>query len=205
MRRLSFTLIEVLAAVAIAALILVTTHGVITSTLSSRKRTEEVLGVYKEGSAILALVCEDLRGALYRPEVDNFGVNLETEPSGFSFVSLAWNPRSGEISPGEVGYALERDGGHLSLFRRFALIEGDLKEGGTHMLVSDSIASWKVEYFGKEGWVQEWESGESLPLAVVVEFTLEDANKKQVRFCRQAALPASDLVEPITILGGSGT
>ncbi len=199
MNRRGFTLIEVAAAMAIAALILVVTYGVVTTTITSQKHAEQVLGVYKEGAAILALVCEDLRCALYRTKVENFSVRTEMEFPAFHFASLAWHPQGGTRAPGEIGYELERGGDRLRLFRRFAQIEGDLATGGTYTLVSDDITSWKVEYFDGESWREDWEDGESLPLAVGVEFTLEGDGRKPVRFHRQTAIPASNLVEPVTI------
>ncbi len=204
MNRDGFTLIEVAAAVAIAALILTATYGVVTTTMTSQKRTEQVLGVYKEGAAILALVCEDLRYALYRAEADNFSALAETEFPSFHFASLAWDPQGGGRDTGEVGYELERDGDRLRLFRRFAQIEGDLAKGGKYTLVSDDIASWKVEYFDGKDWREEWEDSKSLPLAVGVEFTLGEDGRKPVRFRRRAALPASNLAEPITVPEASG-
>lgn len=199
MNRGGFTLIEVVAAVAIAALILTATYGVVTTTLTSQKHTEQVLGVYKEGAAILTLVCEDLRCALYRADVENFSVRTETEFPVFHFASLAWDPQGGGRTPGEVGYELERGGDRLRLFRRFAEIEGDLSKGGKYTLVSDDITSWKVEYFDGKDWREDWEDGKSLPLAVGVEFTLEENERKPVRFHRRAAVPASNLAEPVTI------
>ena len=51
---------------------------------------------------------------------------------------------------------------------------------------------------------EEWEDNESLPLAVGVEFTLGEDGRKPVRFRRRAALPASNLAEPVTIPEASG-
>ena len=199
MNRGGFTLIEVTAAVAIAALILAATYGVVTTTITSQQRTEQALNVYKEGAAILTLVCEDLRCALYRAEVENFNTGTESEFPVFHFASLAWDPQGGGRAPSEVSYELERDGDHLRLFRRFAQIGGDLAKGGEYTLVSNDITSWKVEYFDGKDWHEDWADGESLPLAVGMEFTLEENGRKPVRFRRQAAIPASNLAEPITI------
>lgn len=204
MNRGGFTLIEITAAMAIAALILTATYGVVTTTMTSQKRAEQVLGVYKEGAAILALVCEDLRYALYRAELDNFSAPAETEFPSFHFASLAWDPQGDGRDTGEVGYELERDGDRLCLFRRFAQIEGDLAKGGKYTLVSDDIASWKVEYFDGKDWREEWEDSKSLPLAVGVEFTLGEDGRKPVRFRRRVALPASNLAEPVTVPEASG-
>lgn len=204
MNRRGFTLIEVAAAVAVAALILIATYGVVITTMTSQRKTEQVLGVYKEGAAILTLVSEDLRCALYRIETENFGVRTETEFGSFHFASLAWDPQGSTRGPGEIGYELERNGDRLYLFRRFAQIEGDITMGGEYTLVSDDIVSWKVEYFDGEGWREDWEDRESLPLAVGVEFTLEKDGRDPVRFRRQAAIPASNLAEPVTISEAPG-
>lgn len=192
-------MIEVTAAVAVAALILAAVYGVVTTTMTSQRRAEEVLGVYKEGGAILTLVCEDLRCAVYNEKTENFAVTDEMEFPGFSFVTVGWDPETGGNVLGEVGYELERRGDHIRLFRRFARIEGNIAKGGTYTLVSDDIASWKVEYFDGEEWREEWNEGKSLPLSVAVEITLEAAQREPVCFRRQVALPASNLAEAVVI------
>ncbi len=202
-----FTLIEIVAAVAVAALILSATYGVVTTTMTSQRRVEELLGVYKEGAAILNLVSEDLRSAVYRNKSQNFVVRTESEFPSFDFIGFGWNPETGRIAPGEIGYALERNDGRIYLYRRFARPDGSIEDGGTYTLVSNDILSWKVEYLVRvkrekeweKEWEEEWVKSESLPTAVRVEFELEAARGEPVRFQREMALPTSNLLSPIPL------
>ena len=188
-----FTLIEVVAVMAVAALILAATYGVVTTTMTSQRRTEELLGVYKEGAAIFPLVSEDLRSAVYRKRSLNFVVTDESEFPFFSFIGFGWDPETGRTAVGEISYELERDDDRIRLYRRFSEPAGSIADGGMYTLVSNDILSWKVEYLVKTKkddeweyeWEEEWGNSASLPTAVRIEFELEAAKGKPVRFQRQ--------------------
>jgi type II secretion system protein J len=197
--RNGFTLIEVVAAVAVAALVLMATYGVTTTTIAVQRRTEDVLGVRREGAAILDLVCEDLFCAVYRDKAVSFALDEDSDPKPFSFVSLAWDPKSGRRIPAEIGYDYEWKDTKLLLYRRFAEIEDNVEDGGEGILVSDDIRSWKVEFFDGEEWLDTWETTKSLPVAVRIEFSLDVPEGKPVSFTRAVVLPSSDLIEPVKL------
>jgi type II secretion system protein J len=197
--RNGFTLIEVVAAVAVAALVLVATYGVTTTTIAVQRRTENVLGVRREGAAILDLVCEDLFCAVHRDKDESFVLGEDSDPRPFSFIGLAWDPESGRRIPAEIGYDYERKDAKLLLYRRSAKIEDSIQDGGEGILVSDEIRSWKVEVFDGEEWLDTWEATKSLPVAVRIEFSLDVPDGEPVSFTRAVVLPSSDLIEPVKL------
>ena len=201
MRR-GFTLIEVLAAVAVAALIVSAAYGVVASTITAQRRTEELLGVRKEGAAILDLVCEDLAAAVFRDKTEVFVLESDADPSPFHFMSVAWDPASGRRTLGEVGYLYERNDEKVRFFRRFDTLGGEISTGGNEILVSDEVVSWKTECFDGEEWHEMWEHGKSLPVAVRIEFSLAASEGKPIMFKREVAIPATNLLEPFSLPEG---
>ncbi len=194
--RKGFTLIEVIAAVAVAALIVTAVYGVAATTISAQKRIEEVLSVRKEGAAILDLISEDLLGAVHRDKAQAFIFGEEIDPKSVSFVSIAWEPKSGRRTLGEIGYNFERTDSSLVLYRRFGTVNESISDGGEEILVSDAIESWKIEVFDGEEWHDTWETTKSLPIAVKVEFSLAVPDRDPITFTREAAIPSSNLLPP---------
>lgn len=190
-----FTLIEVVAAVAVAALILSAAYGVVTTTIASQRRAEELLGAYKEGAAIMRLVCEDLRGATFENNAENFSVADEQEFPSFGFSGISWDPATGRIRPARVGYEVERKGDLLRLLRTYSAVDPGPEEAGGGVLVTDRIDGWAVEYFDGQEWLDTWEDSKELPAAVRVEFTLKTPGREPVRFVRETSLPAQRMIE----------
>jgi type II secretion system protein J len=197
--RQGFTLIEVIAAVAVAALIVTAAYGVAATTITAQKRTEEVLGVRKEGAAILDLVSEDLFGAVRRDKEQAFVFGEELAPKSVNFVSVAWDPKSGRRTLGEIGYNFERSDAGLVLYRRFGAVDEGITDGGEEILVSDAIESWKTEVFDGKEWHDTWETTKSLPVAVRVEFALAAPGRDPITFTREVAVPSSNLLPPAAL------
>ena len=84
------------------ALIVSAAYGVVASTITAQSRTEELLGMRKEGAAILDLVCEDLAAAVFKDKTEVFVLESNADPSPFHFMSVAWDPASGRRTGGRT-------------------------------------------------------------------------------------------------------
>jgi hypothetical protein len=192
-------LIEIRAAVAVAALIVTAVYGVAASTITSQRRAEGVLAARKEGAAILDLVCEDLFCAVYRDKEEAFVIGEGSDPKPFGFVGVVWDPESGKRVLAEVGYDYAWKDTKMLLYRRVGELEGSLTKGGKEFLISDELRSWKIEAFDGEEWQDKWEDTKYLPVAVRIEFAIDQREGEPLSFWREVALPASNLVEPVTL------
>jgi prepilin-type N-terminal cleavage/methylation domain-containing protein len=192
-----FTLLEVLLAVGITAMVMVTVSTSFLATLQARETVASLSESTEAGPRILTLLERDLRGLWHHNVGDNrvlVGRNLDIggwDADRIDFLTstdsvgtvidqydLAQRP-----SICEVGYWL-RDNrdipGLMELWRREdPMVDEDLLTGGTFQLVHDRIKSFSIKYYETTGYeaeeLLEWDSSQDdkLPRRIEVEFELE--------------------------------
>ena len=196
-RERGFTLLEVLLAVAITAMVMGTVSIAFVSTLQARTEVEALNESSEAGPRILAMVERDLQGLWHHNVKDNKvlagrtmdiagadadRIDLLTTTDAVGYVLDQQNqPKHPTVC--EVGYWLkenEQIPGLLELWRREdPMVDEHLLQGGKFQLVYDRIRSFNVTYFETVGAeaepVVEWESSreDKLPRRVKVEITLE--------------------------------
>lgn len=192
-----FTLLEVLLAVAITAMVMVTVSTSFLATLRARETVASLSESTEAGPRILTLLERDLRG-LWHHNIGNnkilVGQNLDiasfeadridfitsTDPVGV-LIDQYDLPQRPTLT--EVGYWL-RDNreipGLMELWRREdPMVDDELLEGGTFQLVHDRIKSFSIRYYETTGFeaeeILEWDSSEEdkLPRRIEIEFELE--------------------------------
>ncbi len=196
-RDLGFTLVELLLAVAITAVVMVTVTMTFRITLEAREAIADLGESTEAGPRILNLIERDLRGlwtfnvhnnAVFRGrnmdvgsfEADRMDFLTTTDAAGFVL-----DPQNRQLRPSvcEVGYWFKQHPRYRDLIelwrREDPMVDDDLLQGGSFQLVHDRIKSFKVTYYRSLGHeseeLQEWDSTQEdkLPRRLKIEFTLE--------------------------------
>ncbi len=191
MRR-GFTLIELMLAVLLLAIMMTVAYGVLVSTVQGQERIEGILASSEVGPAILAQIREDLEGAFLPPkegdaEVEYFLALSRYSPGGerdrIDFVTsrLAYGSRREDEEPAfhsanEVGYQLRdhpSESGLAILYRREDyFLDAEPLRGGHLIELYDRVTHFDLQFWNGERWQAEWsavkEKGK-LPQAVKVE------------------------------------
>jgi prepilin-type N-terminal cleavage/methylation domain-containing protein len=186
-----FTLVELMLAVLILAIIMSIIYGVVVSTVQAQQRVEEISQVSEIGPAILGQIREDLEGAfLPKPGLDSFvgidrkGSTGDRDRLDFVTARMAYgSERDGDEpvfhSVNETGYQLleSKDDPNLAvLYRRedFFLDNEPLK-GGRLTEIYDRVRHLSFEFWNGEKWMPDWSSKrekDKLPQAVKVELRI---------------------------------
>lgn len=192
-----FTLMEVLLAVAITAVVMTTVTMTFRLTLEARDVVDNLAESTEAGPRIMNLIERDLRG-LWTQNIRNNAVlrgrnmdvgsfeadridMLTTTDSVGTVLNSQNQPRQSPIN--EVGYWLKQNPRYRDLMelwrREDPLVDDDLVTQGSFQMVHDRIKSFRITYYRTLGYeaeeLNEWDSAfaDELPRRIKVEFTLE--------------------------------
>jgi len=189
--RRGFTLVELMLALLILAILMTVVCGLVVSTRQAQDRIEEVTGGSEVGSAILAQIRQDLEGAFLPKADEEFFVATDGRGGGgdrdrIDFVTTTVSygsdvegdfPRLHAVN--EVGYRLAenpREPGMAILYRREDLfVDREPLKGGRLVELYDRVAGFDLRFWDGEKWVKDWNNrrdGGKLPRAVEVELRL---------------------------------
>ena len=211
-----FTLIEVLAAVSIAAVVLTLLYGSFFQLMDSRDRVETRNEAAGEAAAVLSRIRHDLANAFPRGGVsplasssrphDYFVGTMKDGNSSVSFTSFPADPfhRSARSGQSEISYyvvALREEPRRLfALMRRDNHRIGEDGEG-TACPVSETGLGFRVNFHTRSSLavpraekVREWNSSvtESFPRAVEVEIDFELADGREETHSALVAVPVAE-------------
>lgn len=170
------TLLEVLVATAVMAMLMVAVLGIVTGTSNARNKIQAESSSRSVGPAILDMLANDVQGVfVYGVEnMEGFlgedkeeagmpadRVNMITTSDSLSYERIsADEERSSDVC--EVGYVLvssPNDPRYLALYRREEFTPaGDPYRGGVYRLLYDRVAAFDTRYFAGTG--EEDEEGE---------------------------------------------
>ena len=182
-----FTLLEVLLALAMLALVISLIQGVYSGTARSRTRSREATRETHAAAFLLHRLADELAMAYVdseRPEATGLVLVTDTEDLSSIAFTTRVPPVSGFSSGGtaEVGYFLETgEDGSVSLMRReSADLDGDLETGGDPYTLLSGPLRFTVECYDGEQWISDWDSTETgelppLPLAARISLAWQPA------------------------------
>jgi prepilin-type N-terminal cleavage/methylation domain-containing protein len=192
-----FTLIEVLLAMGITAIVMTTVTMSFQLILEARESVDSLAESTEAGPRILNLLERDIRGlwtfnvknnAVLRGrfldvasfEADRIDLLTTTDSVGYVLDGMNQQRRPTMC---EVGYWLKQNPRYRDLIelwrREDPMVDQDLLTGGTFQLVHDRLKNFKISYYktlGNEAEeLHEWDSAENdeLPRRIKIEFTIE--------------------------------
>lgn len=181
-----FTLLEIILAVALCALVMGLVYGIVLSTIQAAERVDELTAGSEIGPAILALIREDVAAAfLPGKDQDYFVGQSKNGRDRFDFISssavFAAETAGAEPaihSVNEMGYQVKEapGGGGLVLYRRVdPFIDAEPLRGGRLTAVVDNVLSFKVSYWDGKDWQPTWIASkmeDKLPMSVRIELKI---------------------------------
>ena len=199
--RAGFTLVEVLLAITLTAMICAVLYGVIYSVLS----TQAKLAGYNEAAMvadrIADMIAQDIQSAYvadYEGDTPFLGKNEQEfgRPAGRLTLITSMPPKMPTLEhdkPGiegfnEVTYAAvasQTREGYLALYRREAPLDKKTEEGGRFALLHDQVESFELRFLGKEDMEIDWDQGQEeweyspesgLPRLVLLSLTVSIGN-----------------------------
>jgi general secretion pathway protein J len=184
-----FTLVELMLAILILAIMMSIVYGVVVSTVTAARRVEEITAASELGPAILTQIRSDLESA-FLPKDGEFFVGVKRPGAGsdrdrVDFISgtLAYGSENDVEEPrfhsiNEVGYQVltsPKDPGMGVLYRREDyFIDNEPLKGGHLIEMYDRVKSFSLRYYDGKDWRTDWSSKaqKGLPKAVEIELKI---------------------------------
>ena len=183
-----FTLLEVLLALTILAVVMTTIYSSFSTTGRNMERAGEIRDGTDRARTLIARLTNDITNAYLvggMSETFFYGKKYETEQEKQRFDSIYlttltnWRkPDSKEMELWEVGYYFQErpDGAGRVLMRKEKReLSKDVppREGGVDYELTDTIQALQFRYYNGSKWTDEWTQG-GLPKAVDIILTLAD-------------------------------
>jgi len=208
-----FTLLELMLALAILAIILVMIAGSFSAVVHSKVHGEARLDLDREGRALLWEITNEIRGAVQTP--------LPNPPSDVLLIgrgqmggavpidaitvsTLAAGHRraiTGMDAEQLVSYSITQNpqvrGWYvLTRSQRSALLLSTNVPGPPPIVLADNVVSLHIKYFNGMAWLESWDSTalpppNQLPIAVSIELVLGAGGGRVMDFATQVMLPMS--------------
>ena len=223
-RRAGMTLIEVMIALGILAIIATMIWTAFAQTSKNRKVIEKSLDRYHQVTVAFEKMSSDLSMAhltrnVNTSEKKSFAsepgfLGKNDDPDRIDFTAFSHMRRflnAKEQDRCEVGYSVEEDDeqkGVYNLMRRESVRTDDQpQEGGKRSVVLEDVVSFDLEYYDQsmDKWEKEWDTTQAtgqigrLPLQVRIYVTIHDEYGKEVDFATQVPL---DVQMPLLFSGG---
>lgn len=193
-----FTLLEALLAVALSSLLLLLVYTTYFSIIRSIEAASEEQDILETGRILIEVIKQDLRGIMISKDAPFIGKLIEQEGeepvSRLDFVtssSMGSNP----FGYSEVGYYLikDEDGKRFLLRREAKEVKGDPTEGGVSYELSQMVESFKISFYDRSDWKEEWDSRSSgkLPSQVRISIKVTDEKGNSKEFATDETIPSA--------------
>jgi len=202
-----FTLIEVLLAVTILAIVSSVMYSSLFGSLDAMDTTREKMDLYEKARLVFTLMEADFQGA-YRSEVTDYYIfkgvdnqNQDMDNDRVIFISTSHKrmiPDAKELELCEVEYSLlfsDRGDEPVTLMRRTdPTPDREPESGGITFVLLENIAGMNVEYFNGREWVPDWNAkgkGMNLPKVIRIELVFLDNHGEEQSFSNWISVPTS--------------
>lgn len=194
-----FTLLELILAMLMAAMLSLALYGAMRSAIQARRSAQRAVQATRAGSIAMEIICHDLENAFPPPQTDPNATNVPLTMAGpfqgshqsggggdnddliFSTLSHdEFATDNGPLSEGicTVEFYIKSDPSGPILVRRITRnVLAPTQTPGTEELLCRNVRSFSVQYFDGASWQPTWDStqlGDVLPPAVSVSIVIED-------------------------------
>ncbi len=196
-----FTLLEVLVAISIVAIVLTTIYGVFTGVSAAKIRLEADSEAYHRARVIFDRLGREIRGAVPAGGADGKGVfRAGRDSQGEPFLELTTTavaqPGEGNTGIALVYYGLAEDRERpqakkvLRRSERSALYRETTAAGAGLMRLAPGIEQLQLRFYTGSDWRDDWDAGtDGLPALVELSLALIDSEGRRHRFFSAFELP----------------
>lgn len=197
-----FTLMEVLIAIAILAIVLSTVYGSFVQTRKVIDKTEASIEELRGVRAAFTRMMQDVSMAFIVKDNDKtFFTGTDDYSDGYfsdsidftSYSNRIRNNDSKESDQTEVGYSLKRGNeGKAVLIKRIKKrIDDSTGYGGDSYEISEDIVGLDFRYLDDEAWVDSWDSrvNKTIPQAVEITIIVKDSSGNERTYKGIADVP----------------
>lgn len=198
-RSAGFTLIEILVAISIIAILMSAIYGIFTSVSVTKDRLDADSEAYHRARVIFDRLGREIRGAYVNPDNDSTLFRGGETSEGGTFLELSTTAVSPLSSEGTgfalVRYALEDDreaddGSKVLLRMERPLLAGENINEQTAMRLAPGISVFRVRFYRDAAWHDNWDAAtDGLPALVEVSLVTADGNDQDVPFLTAFDLP----------------
>ncbi len=198
-----FTLIEIMIAFAIAAIVMSIVSYTLISVMENREYLEKETDFYQSAQLILDMISKDFACAFvsaredYRIFTGEDSSYIGDDRDRVDFTALShfsWKKDAKESDQCEVGYFVLDVAEEKTnfLMRRYdATIDDEPRDGGQAMELLQNVKSFNVRYYDGNEWQDQWSLENDTYMPYVVEITLElnDMHEDVVQFQNKVEIP----------------
>jgi general secretion pathway protein J len=191
-----FTLVEMLLAVTLSALLLVTVYSTYFSIARSIDTTSETQELLETGRILLEMVKRDIRGITGGrfPLISTLRETNGKLDADIAFVTSAPSATN-PLKWSKVGYALIQDQGGKRVFVRKEATNpnDDIDQIGRIFEISRLVSSFQMSFFDGAEWVEQWDSRSTgkLPKQVRITVEISDEKKNVQTFVAEEGIPSA--------------
>lgn len=195
-RNRGFTLIEMLLAIALSALLLVTVYSTYFSIARSIDATSGTQELLETGRILLEMLKRDIRGiaGVRFPLISTVHEMDGKLVSDIVFVTSAPSATN-PFQWSKVGYALIQDqlGHRIFLKKEARKPSDDLDQLGKVFEISRLVSSFRLTFFDGTEWAEQWDSRSTgkLPKQVRITVEISDDNKNVQTFTAEEGIPSA--------------
>lgn len=180
-----FTLIEILLALAISAIILTLVYGTFAQTSSVTGKVEEEATIYHQARLILGKMPEELVSAYWKSE--NPSTIFRGTADSLTFTSLS-------RASSRFQYYLEpagEDGFYLLMHLEDTNIYNLSNRNQEIYTFGEGLAGFNLRYYDGREWVDEWDANilKKLPQAVEIKIKFKDGRNRERMFSTVVEIP----------------
>jgi type II secretion system protein J len=181
--RSGFTLVELLLASSMLAILASTGYVVLSAGARSSQKARCVSTMAANGQRALMLMCRDIREAVEHQGTRLTSLDVQYEGMDADTIDfIAPLRRHGQEEPGatgrcEIGYYIDNDPGTEARWlvrREDSTIDDDVLEGGIVTLAGPYVSELNLEFYDGFEWVSGWNDQKQFPRAVRIGILVTD-------------------------------
>jgi general secretion pathway protein J len=199
-----FTLLELMLAIGLLALVATVVYGSFRATVDAMERATASGAPAQQARVTLARLADELTAADWAPQREGtifIGTSQELEGHSADLLQLTsrshvWYPtQPPAIEQATIGYSAAQSSRGLQLWREEQANPFLVGGSAERLLVAEGLAGVQFRFYSKGEWAEEWNASvaQGLPELVEIVLTFEGVGGREEEFRTLVALPAGGL------------